>query len=254
MKILITTIVLVLLLTACSKVPFTPKTTEAVSATVHSLTQTASQTLVPTAQTPTETVTATATSEGVDLEMFHRVPESYVYLLQHPNEFVQSPDPIAERAAFDKWITEVLYPAIGPRTERQVNVVVDALGKSNWAYNAWPSSPTPVQGELLFFTFESGGVQTPVLCANVACFDPQVVDQTLCVGLFDGSPNGSGTGNLERLAAGRPVQHIDIYKIPSPEGVFQGDWAKSFLKATGDAWINLPDNLAFGIGMFKFQE
>lgn len=191
---------------------------------------------------------------GLDMEMFHNVPVNYEYLLAHPDEFVQAPNPITERAAFDAWVAEVLTPAIGPKAEREVNVRVNALGQGGGLYSAWPDRPVAISGDLDFFYFENSGVNVPVLIINVSRgSDPNFVDQTFCVGLFGGSfsPTPNGTDTLQLLSSGAKLSQIDIFLNTSSDllsGVQLGDMAQTFIDSTGDAWANLPDNIAFGLG------
>lgn len=109
--------------------------------------------LTTTTQTPTETAKATATPETISMEMYQNVPESYEYLLAHPDEFIHAPDPINNRAAFDKWFSEELMEVIGPRSERAVNIRVSALGQGGCLYSAWLDRPTAISGNPGFFLF-----------------------------------------------------------------------------------------------------
>jgi len=187
--------------------------------------------------------------------MYYRVPISYADLISHPYDFIQAPDPINDRAVFDKWFTEDLMGVIGSRTDRQVNLQVSALGNAYESVNAWPDHPTKIQGKLGFFWFIYRGVVVPVIVINVSRFDPAFVDLTLCVGLFNGSQiPWDGTVSLERLSNGGLITQIDIYKTSKPMGVFLGDFGASFVDSTGDTWTNLPDNVAFGLGFLGVTE
>lgn len=202
----------------------------------------------------TQTPTETATPETISMEMYQNVPESYEYLLAHSDEFIHAPDPINNRAAFDKWFSEELMDVIGPRSERAVNIRVSALGQGGGLYSAWQDRPTAISRNPVFFYFEYSGTVIPVVVINVSRWsDPNVVDQTFCVGLFGGqfSPTPNGTNTLQMLSSGAKLSQMDIFLSTSSEllsGVQLSDMAQSFIDSSGDAWANLPDNVAFGLG------
>ena len=126
--------------------------------------------------------------DTIDIDKFHNFPQSYEYLLAHPEEFVQSPDPVTNRAAFDRWYTEQLVPALGPLSEREVNFEAMGVGPDVYGYSfyVWPLHPT--EGQLAFFYFESSGVIYPVPCFNVSeiALAHDEVDWTLCMAMFNG--------------------------------------------------------------------
>jgi len=202
----------------------------------------------------TQTPTETATPETISMEMYQNVPASYEYLLAHPDEFIHAPDPINTRTAFDKWFREELMDVIGPRSERAVNIRVSALGQGGGLYSTWLDKPTAISGNPGFFYFEYSGTVIPVVVINVSRWsDPNVVDQTFCVGLFGGqfSPTPNGTNTLQMLSSQAKLSQMDIFLSTSSEllsGIQLGDMAQSFIENSGDAWANLPDNVAFGLG------
>ena len=212
----------------------------------------------------TPTLTASPTSEAtpteesgewekvevkIDMEMFHNVPVSYEYVLAHPNEFVNAP-PFEDKENFKKWIDEQLIPALGPKSEREINLVVAGLGNSEFSYTAQNSNRSPLQGELGFFVFEYQGVKVPTLCINVARPNASAVEQTFCTGLFNGSQVPfDGTKMLKLLSDGGPIVFIDIYKVPSPRDIPLGPFGESFVNDAGGDYINMPDNIAFGLGL-----
>jgi hypothetical protein len=245
----------ILFVSSCTPSPVDIIATTTEIPTVVTSTPTLTLTLTPTS-TPQPTIAPTATKNpyDLDIEKFYKLPPSYEYFLDHLDEFVKSPDPIYERAAFDKWVSEELYPVLGPRKERQVNIKVDALGNSSNAFNAFLKRPTAFQGNLGFFAFNYQEVWVPTFCVNVARFNPKEVDQTLCVGLFDGI-QVEGTEIFRKLATGgNRVTEIDIFKVPNPSGLPVGNFGESFLQVSGDAWIDLPDNVSFGLGMINLTD
>ena len=61
--------------------------------------------------------------QTIDRFVSENFPESYEYLLSHLDEFVQAPDPIDDRIAFDRWFSEQLMPALGPVSERTAQIL-----------------------------------------------------------------------------------------------------------------------------------
>jgi len=215
-------------------------------------TQTATPTLTP-SPTPTLTPTLSLAERPIDMEVFHTLPPSYEYLLAHLNEFIQAPDPVSEREAFDQWLYQRLLPAIGPRETRQVNLPVDALGTGPVNCDAWPNVRTPFEGEVGFFYFEYSGQVFPVVVFNVSRFDPAVADATFAVALFDIPGQPGGTNALQRLAEGGSVAQTDIWLSPSAEllsGIDDiGDIPISFMNSVADTWVGCDANFYFGLGL-----
>ena len=135
--------------------------------------------IVPTAEptethAPTMTVTSTAAPTAttvptrdpyeIDKARLHNFPESYEYVLAHPDEFVRAPDPFTERVAFDKWWNEQLIPALGSVYERK-NELMGGYGFDGLRCKA---SGDPVTGEPTgFFYFMDGGILRPVVMQNI---------------------------------------------------------------------------------------
>ncbi|MEN6435241.1 MAG: hypothetical protein ABFD14_09235 [Anaerolineaceae bacterium] len=258
-KIIILTIMLTMILSGCQNLTETitqNKQTVTESPVVFTPTETEQPTTTLTA-TPEPTVTNEMDKYIIDVEKFWRVAPSYEYLLAHPDEFVHAPDPITDRAVFDKWFTEELMPMIGPRDERQLNAIVDALCHNSDMYSAWPHSSTEINGKLGFFYFEYYGTIVPVVIINVSR-DPDYVEHTFCVGLFGGpgSPTGEGTETLQLLASGTKFNQLDIFYSTCAElltGVSLGEMAQSFIDSSGDDRAYLPDNVTFGLGQLYLQ-
>ena len=131
----------------------------------------------------TEKPALTATPAGLDLNMLHAVPTTYDYLVANPDEFIQSPDPITERAAFDKWFMEMLVPALGPVADRPLNMYTYGAGDSITGFDVCNKYGTELsfEGELTFFYFVYSGAIYPVLCFNGdLSIRPGVTDFTYC--------------------------------------------------------------------------
>jgi hypothetical protein len=185
--------------------------------------------------------------EDFNMDEFHNLPQSYEYLLAHPNEFVQAPDPINQREGFDRWFAEQLVPALGPLSEREVNFE-SMVGPNAYGYSfyMWPQLPT--EGQPAFFYFESSGVIYPVPCLNGSGSNSDGVDWTLCFALFDGpSFHYIFEDALTGLAEGRGLNQGQIYKDYrfSPDLDF-GDVAES-IDSIGDYTLG-ANNIGFGMG------
>jgi hypothetical protein len=188
------------------------------------------------------------------MEIFHTLPDSYEYLLVHLDEFIQAPDPVSEREAFDQWIYQRLIPAIGPREQREVNLPVEVLATGPVNCDAWPGRPRPTfEGEVGFFYFVYSGQVFPVVVFNVSRFDPGIVDATFAVALFDIPGQPAGTNALQRLAEGGSVAQTDIWLSPSAEllsGIDDiGDIPTSFMNSVADTWVGCDANFYFGLGL-----
>lgn len=202
---------------------------------------------------PTLTPTLTLAETPIDLEKYHSLPSSYDYLIAHPDEFIQVPDPVTEKNDFDRWFTGQLVPVIGPRQEREVNLEVDALGQSGGMYSAWPNTKSVPEGQLGFFYFINSGTTYPVIVINVSRFDPKEVDQTFCIGFLGGSwaPLPYIDDALKLLSENGGIKQIDLISSTSVEllsGFQVNATTASIINSVGDTWFNYPDNIAFGMG------
>ncbi len=130
------------------------------------------ETATPTQQAtvaPAETATATATPEAkIDMEKLHKIPPSIEYLENNfgKGEFIRSPDPISEPEAFDIWFRELLIPALGPVSEREVNYYTDALANNEELYKAennMTATDNQIIGQPEFFLF-------PVVGCDISYF------------------------------------------------------------------------------------
>ncbi len=111
-------LVLALLLAACTPGQFL-RPTVAPTATTR---PTATPTLTP-SLTPTETsnFTPTVNTYPIDLAKLDTLPPSYADLVAHPENYVQAPDPLAGKAAFDAW-WEKLIASVGDQEQLLPNV------------------------------------------------------------------------------------------------------------------------------------
>jgi hypothetical protein len=210
---------------------------------------TATQSPTETQQPPSPTPEA-----GINMEMFHTIPATYQYLLAHRNEFVQSPDPVTDRASFDEWFVKELLPALGPLSERVVNVDGSA-GPGYYGFFASVENGTPTTSEPPFFWFESGGVVYGVPCITTEkpSFGSLIGGTiTMCPAIFDSSAVMYGTRAFATLSSGQAIQSIEIYY--DPEGLRSDlDWgiAQELATAVGDYTLGMGNEKALnelGIG------
>ncbi len=172
----------------------------------------------------------------------YNLPASYEDLLAYPDEFVQAPDPVTERAAFDKWFLEELVPALGPVYRRQLNYHVYSGGDSITGFDAYTvpgTQPILESGSIAFFYFESAGVIYPVPCINIdRGYEGEPTYQTFCPALFDLPNAGISTASLVDLTTGaRYVSEIYIYNNLSARPDI--DWSETVI------------NMVNGIGMYN---
>jgi len=217
-------------------------------------------------QSPTETKTPNinlASSEtayptpeaGINMDKFSKFPESYEYLLNHLDEFVQAPDPLADRAAFDKWFNEELVLAVGEIThEREVDVVAGAysiIGNEVQVGQYWDHS---VQYLSLpqFFYFENQGViyAVPVLNIQTLDYTPGKTNVTMAVILCD-TKYWSATDGLSRLSIKDPFQFVSIFNVRMGDYTNINQFIDAGFIPVGD--INDPKMLPlFGPGRIRF--
>ena len=102
------------------------------------------------------------------MEKLHNIPASIEYLENNfgKGEFIRSPDPISEPEAFDTWFRELLIPALGPVSEREVNYYTDGLSNNDENYTAendMTATDNQIIGQPEFFYFQSS------VC-DISCF------------------------------------------------------------------------------------
>lgn len=187
--------------------------------------------------------------DAIDPSMFHTLPSNYEYLKAHPDEFVQAPDPVSSRAGFDRWFTEQLVPALGPLSEREVNVNA-SVGPDVYGYSfyVWPLNPT--KGQLAFFYFESSGILYQVPCINISeiALAHDEVDWTICIAILTGPSFWYYVNEVSGLAEGRGLNQGQIYKDfrGRPDLDF-GDAEESMIDSIGDYTLG-ANNIGFGMG------
>jgi len=139
--------------------------------------------------------------------MLHNFPESYEYVLAHADEFVRAPDPFTERAAFDRWWSEQLIPALGPVNERKIEMI----GGAGYDSTTFSAGGDLVTGKPTgFFYFMDGDILRPVVMQNVGNVMSSGFVVTMAVILFDPGNWYSGLEQIQPMSEGRAILHLTI--------------------------------------------
>mgnify|MGYP000937154072 FL=1 len=222
----------------------------------------ATATLTPPATAaPTITATATPTRDPyeMDLEKLHNLPESYEYLLAHLDEFVQAPDPLADKAAFDRWWNEEFLPAIGEPLERSPDVEVHSIVE----HEGFEAMVVPGGDESLgviidqpgFFYFKHGGEIFAVPVVDVAYKDNRHTNDTVAIILSDcdisRSMERSITTSLDLLNGNGGK----IYRIEMFNGELGGEFSEVVRELSRRNIFNIDysNRIVFGIGFVRPQ-
>ena len=105
-------------------------------------------------------------------------------------------------------------------------------------------------GEPEFFYFQHDGVVFPVLVVNVSRFYPDVVDQTLCVALYDYPGHGFGISSLQLFQQeGSSVLGIELHGMPILRGFPIEGMSGSMIEAIGRRWWDEDNRANFGLGI-----
>lgn len=211
-------------------------------------TATATATPEPTA-TATEMSTPTEIPEKypIDLEKLHNFPQSYEYLVAHPEEFVEAPNPLEDIEVFNQWWNEKFVPILGDRSEREKNMIMRGGGVLGDFFDIKNSEdqakPLLGQPEMLFFKHE--GITYPIAIINVAYENDTATNFTMAIILVYENILRE-KGDLIALASGENIKMLRIYlkKNPDYPGI-QDDLMDIGIK--GD--FSEEDKLIFGSGV-----
>jgi hypothetical protein len=218
------------------------------------------------AETPTPAVTATArptatpapTADPYELDMdkFHNFPENYEYLLAHLEEFVQAPDPLTDRAAFDIWWDVELIPALGPMSERPLTADTADNSESIYGYAVSNFPSIPLIGKPNFFYFENDGTVYPVPCMNFSnSAYPGITKMTMCVALNDHVwASRANTNSLEMFQS--PTDFRSATIMYDLHIFFTGvDWGRleELVPALGKDYLDYDNWVVFGFGSIIFH-
>jgi hypothetical protein len=194
----------ILLVSSCtpSHVGIIATTTEIPTVVTSTPTSTPTQTPTSTLQ-PTIAPTATAIPEKkIDFEK-QIFPKDYDDMLAHLENYPESPDPVTQKAEFDKWWNEVYLPALGPLDERAVNIIMSGLGQDGFNIRTMSGGSEVLAPPHLFY-FENQGKVYPVLTFNVENKVPGKTTYTMTLILCD-VKNRVGTDVIGKIAAGEKI-------------------------------------------------
>lgn len=235
--------VFVIFISACSSVGFQQYTTTTSPVIIDSVTP---------APTETPTLSPTENPFEIDEEKFHNFPESYEYLLTHPDEFVQAPDPLTNRVKFDEWWSEEFIPVVGEIThEREVDVRVEGYSYFSTSLVADASS-LHLFSLPQFFYFESQGTlyAVPVFNVQILDYTPGKTNATMAVILCD-TKYWTATSALARISAGEDFKRIEIFSTRVGDYQNIAQFIDAGFVPTGD--VNDPKMPpVFGPGRIQF--
>jgi hypothetical protein len=174
----------------------------------------------------------------IDMEKLNTTPKSYDYLTSHLDEYVRSPDPLADSQAgqvFLDWVKNELIPALGDETKLEKNVWVGDGGYYNNEL-ALSGESKPLMGQPEFFYFEHQNKVYPVLILSAISIIPgnqQYWGKTVMVILTE--ENDKGWGALGKLAEGKLIRGIVLY--PRVDCPYIPDIGKQMVAAGLDASV-----------------
>jgi len=226
--------------------------TPGIESTINPPTEVATE--MPTA-TATEMPTPTEIPEKypIDLEKLHNFPQSYEYVVAHPEEFVEAPNPFKDIDAFNDWFYNKFVPLLGNYEEREVNYATSNIGMQPDFYVADAyRDPKDMLGEPEFFYFNNYGTLYPVITLNVFSDDQKSFIRTISIILYDGDYSGEGTGAINSLFREEKISGIALFRnerslYPYPSAV------NNLIKKGINAYRDELDynQVVLGVGMLK---
>lgn len=205
----------------------------------------------------TESPTPTPDAErfAVDVEKLSSNPPSYDYLVSHPEEFVEAPDPWAGVEYFNEWRVNELTPAMGDPMSREPNVQVDTDSIGGGEFSLYCNPASPVSGQMEFFYFNHNGTLYPVyLITSFRTSDQQLLSTIGVILLPDpipGTASDHGFQAVDLLASGEyAISEVITFYEPEPWGNFPQE--VNDLIASGFSAAALEDSgkgvyIAFGL-------
>lgn len=188
-----------------------------------------------------ETATPSPTKEVVNTALLHNFPQSYEYLLSHKSEFVQCPDPLSNKAAFDVCWNGVVT-ALGDLTKLPTNLIMNGVSPAgNKDIQFMEYDNIPQEGPLLnppeFVYFEYSGVLYPILILTMRGRANEYMG-TRGVVLFDGVVDSQlnlegATVVMSELANGEKVRYVRLLTNPQYSGY--PEWINEMLGMGLDA-------------------
>ena len=158
------------------------------------------------------------------MEKFTNFPQSYDYLLNHLADFVQSPDPVNNRAEFDKWFQEQLIPALGPVSEREINIDAYAVNARYSLTFTNDRDDHRITDHLHSFYFVHNDVVyfTPCFHTVTSGLKPGQGIMTVCIAMFDNpqlAVSNFGNNGIEELFQGHIYRGYVLFnpKLDRPD-------------------------------------
>ena len=226
--------------------------TPGIESTINPPTKTATKMPTATAMemsTPTEVAKE---KYSLDQEKLHNFPESYEYMVENLDEFVEAPDPLEDLEAFREWVGK-LEITIGDSNNREVNYWPESVGFYPKYYSADSFlSPNSLVGNPEIAYFKHGSEIFPMLGLNVYYKNGGFV-RTMLVILYNGNGSPEGKGVIDTLGNGGRIRTIRIYNTKDPF------YSQVVIEAYEKGLVPTMDELdynkvVFGMGAIQTEE
>jgi hypothetical protein len=183
----------------------------------------ATTTNTPTLQpTTTETLPPSLTPDpyAVDTKkLFNNLPANAAEFAAGVanGKYVQSPSLISDKAAFDKWVTEQLAPALGDLNNLPASMEIYTMGREPYTiYFEGPDLGIPISmigtPEFFYFTENNGSTIYPVMIFKFALSGGRPLDVNIGIEVVT-LMNTNGTPQLnvfENLSVGKKIDTIAV--------------------------------------------
>ena len=140
----------------------------------------------------------------IDLEKLHNFPESYEYMVENLDEFVEAPDPLEDLEAFEEWVGE-LEGIVGEAEERELNYRGDCGFEPDYYVATAFLFPNKLEGKPEMAYFKHKGEIFPMTGINVFSRDGGFV-RTMMVILYNGIGSPEGREVISTLASGGKIR------------------------------------------------
>lgn len=202
--------------------------------------------------TPEPTATAETTKDvyEIDLEKLHTKVISYEYLEANLDKYNQVPNPLVDKAAFDKKIDEIRATFDTDRTKREQNVMMTGMGDfgADFVASAY-DSPSALRGQPEMVYFVDNGTVYPILILNVGYDWSESTVETMAVILFDGIGPPEGTGVLQSISEGKKIKEISIVE---KQNTLLPDFVNKIM-GMGLTGKDLGSSFLLGVGQIQTQ-
>lgn len=205
-------------------------------------------------QAPTPTKTETPEKYPIDIEKLHNFPESYEYMVNNLNEFVEFPDPFVDPDGFNASV-EKLKTIIGDSSQREKNYIGSIGDESDFYVADAFLSPNQLEGQPEIAYFKHQGVVYPMIGLNVYGTDSvpgMGSTRTLLVILYNGRGAPEGTDVIQTLSNGGHIRSVYLIKT---------EWSNypDFVNGAIQAGIvpvddSTYDQIIYGIGGIQTEE